>query len=415
VTGPPAVCPGPDSGPGHTARVRLPYDVMVEESSFVQVGRLRLGLHVLIVVLALIVLLRAVILSEPSAGWIGALTALFVVVHIVGAGSSPTPTTRFVWLGSLCALWVAMALLGADAGYVSFGLILLFIAEMSVGPAMAAVAAVTVVDVLIGARDGRWGGALVGSLLGAVVGVVAGLGFRVLFRETEKRQRLIEDLHRTRAELAETERSAGELAERERLAREIHDTVAQGLSSIQMLLHAAETEDLPPGAADKIVMARRIASAGLTDTRHLISALSPADLAGSSLVDALARVCDRATAGTCRIRFLVEGTPVSLPMPVESALVRLAQGAVSNVVRHADARHGVVTLTYGADTVHLDVVDDGRGFDVDLLDDPGAHSFGLDAMRTRVEELHGRWAVESEPGHTAMTVTFPLAHREDTR
>jgi len=65
--------------------------------------------------------------------------------------------------------------------------------------------------------------------------------------------------------------------------------------------------------------------------------------------------------------------------------------------------------------VHLDVVDDGRGFDVDLLDDPGAHSFGLDAMRTRVEELHGRWAVESEPGHTAMTVTFPLAHREDTR
>ncbi len=120
----------------------------------------------------------------------------------------------------------------------------------------------------------------------------------MLFRETERRQQLIEDLHRTRAELAETERTAGELAERERLAREIHDTVAQGLSSIQMLLHAAETEDLPTGAADKIVLARRTASAGgLADARRLIAALSPADLAGNSLVDALDRVCDRAAGG----------------------------------------------------------------------------------------------------------------------
>lgn len=385
---------------------------MVDESAFTRGARLRLGLHVLVVVLALIVLLRAVLLSEASAGWIGALTALFVVVHIVGASSLRAPAARFAWLGSLCAVWVAMALLGADAAYVSFGLILLFMTEVPLVPAMSAVAVITGANVLIGVHTrGQWGGALVGSLLGAVVGVVVGLGFRVLFYETERRQQLIEDLHRTRAELAETERSAGELAERERLASEIHDTVAQGLSSIQMLLHAAEAEDLPPGVADKIVMARRTASAGLADARRLIAALSPADLAGSSLADALGRVCERAAAGRVDVRLLVEGQAVSLPMPLESALVRLVQGAVSNVVRHADAGHAVVTLGYGADAVHLDVVDDGRGFDTAILDDPSAHNFGLNAMRTRVEQLDGQWFIESEPGHTAVSVTFPLPQR----
>ncbi|QDC17414.1 sensor histidine kinase [Rhodococcus ruber] len=385
---------------------------MVGESAFTRGARLRLGLHVLVVVLALIVLLRAVLLSEASAGWIGALTALFVVVHIVGASTLRAPVARLAWLGSLCAVWVAMALLGADAAYVSFGLILLFMTEVPLVPAVSAVAVITGVNVLIGVHTrGQWGGPLVGSLLGAVVGVVVGLGFRVLFHETERRQQLIEDLHRTRAELAKTERSAGELAERERLASEIHDTVAQGLSSIQMLLHAAEAEDLPPGVADKIVMARRTASAGLADARRLIAALSPADLAGSSLVDALGRVCERAAAGRCDVRLLVEGQAVSLPMPVESALVRLAQGAVSNVIRHADAGHAVVTLGYGADAVHLDVVDDGQGFDVAILDDPSAHNFGLNAMRTRVEQLDGRWSIESEPGHTAVSVTFPLAQQ----
>ncbi|PVX59604.1 sensor histidine kinase [Rhodococcus globerulus] len=387
---------------------------MVEEFSFARIARLRLGLHVLVVVLALIVLLRAVLLSEASAGWIGALTAAFLVVYIVGAGSLRAPVARFAWLGSLCAVWVAMALLGADAAYVSFGLILLFMTEVPLIPAVSAVAAITLVNALIGVLTrGQWGGALVGSLLGAVVGVVIGLGFRVLFHETERRQQLIEDLHHTRSELAKTERAAGELAERERLAREIHDTVAQGLSSIEMLLHAAEAEILPPGAEGKIVMARRTASAGLADTRRLIAALSPADLAGSSLVDALSRVCERAAAGTCDIRLLVEGPAVSLPMPVESALVRLGQGAVANVMRHADAHRAVVTLTYGPDAVHLDVVDDGHGFDVAILDDSSTHNFGLKAMQARVEQLSGQWTIESEPGHTAMSVTFPLAHQQE--
>lgn len=383
-------------------------DRVVVDSPQVRVTRLRAGLHVLIVVLVLVVLLRAALLSEPSVGWIGLLACVFAVLYIVGTAYPQRGALRIAWMVALTGLWLALTLVGADAAYVSFGLFLLFVTELSLRWALAAVLVVTAVNISIGVwESGPWGAAVAGSVFGAVVAIVIGLGFRVLFDETERRQALIEDLRRTRAALADRERSAGELAERQRLAQEIHDTVAQGLSSIQMLLHAAEAEPLPARAAEKVALARQTASASLADARGLVAALAPADLVGSSLIEALSRVCERA-AGATDVRLLVEGEPARLPMPIESALVRIAQGAVSNVVRHADARLCVVTLTYGVDAVHLDIVDDGRGFDVGIVGDPAVHSFGLNSIRGRVEQLSGRWSIESEPGHTAMSATFPL-------
>lgn len=384
--------------------------VKIDRSVFQGVARLRLGLHVLVAVLALIVLLRAALLSEPHAGWISTLTVLFIGVQVIGVAAARTRTARWSWLASLSAIWLVLAVLGADAAYISFGLILLFMTELPPATALVAVTAVTAVNIGIGVtRVPEWGGTVIGSLLGAVVGIVIGLGFRVLFDETERRQLLIEDLRRTRAELAVQERTAGELAERQRLAQEIHDTVAQGLSSIQMLLHAAEAEPLPPSAATNVAMARRTAAAGLADTRRLIAALAPADLTGRSLAEALRRVCGRAGSAGDDIRLIVDGTSYPLPMAVESALVRLVQGATSNVVRHAAANQTVVTLTYADDVVCLDVVDDGRGFDVAVLDDPAAHGFGLNTMRARVGQLGGDWSIESAAGRTAMSVRFPLS------
>lgn len=384
--------------------------VKIDRSVFQGVARLRLGLHVLVAVLALIVLLRAALLSEPHAGWISTLTVLFIGVQVIGVAAARTRTARWSWLASLSAIWLVLAVLGADAAYISFGLILLFMTELLPATALVAVTAVTAVNIGIGVtRVPEWGGTVIGSLLGAVVGIVIGLGFRVLFDETERRQLLIEDLRRTRAELAVQERTAGELAERQRLAQEIHDTVAQGLSSIQMLLHAAEAEPLPPSAATNVAMARRTAAAGLADTRRLIAALAPADLTGRSLAEALRRVCGRAGSAGDDIRLIVDGTSYPLPMAVESALVRLVQGATSNVVRHAAANQAVVTLTYADDVVCLDVVDDGRGFDVAVLDDPAAHGFGLNTMRARVGQLGGDWSIESAAGRTAMSVRFPLS------
>ncbi len=374
---------------------------------------LRLGLFVLVGVLALIVLLRALLLGESHPLWVGALTALFLMILAARPFQNLSLSQRLLWLGLLSAVWLVLALSGAAAAYVSFGLIVLLMTELPVVWALVSVVLLTATSIGVGfLHPGGLAAMVIGSILGGVVGVVIGLGFRVLIEETDRRQLLIADLHHTRAELAEQERAAGEMAERQRLAREIHDTVAQGLSSIQMLLHAAESEGLLPGAREPVRLAREVAAAGLADTRRLISALAPADLTGRSLIDALGRVCARAPARGPQVRLAVEGDPVRLPMPIESALVRLTQGALSNVARHSGAVCAVVTLSYSPGKVRLDIVDDGKGFPVGLLADAEAPRFGLDSMRARVEELAGEWDLQSEPGYTAVSVTFPVTEIE---
>ena len=95
----------------------------------------------------------------------------------------------------------------------------------------------------------------------------------------------------SRSRLAESEREAGVAAERQRLAHEIHDTVAQGLSSIQMLLYAAErdiSDDSP--ALDRLQVARKVAAENLRDTRAIIPALQPRALQDGTLTDAPCRL-----------------------------------------------------------------------------------------------------------------------------
>lgn len=116
----------------------------------------------------------------------------------------------------------------------------------------------------------------VGPIIGAAVAVAIGLGYQALYREAAERGRLIDELMNTREELASTSRDAGKFAERERLAAEIHDTVAQGLSSIQMLLHAAERADPDSPAIRQISLARETAADSLAETRQLIAELTPA-------------------------------------------------------------------------------------------------------------------------------------------
>lgn len=330
-----------------------------------------------------------------------------------------------VWLAALTGLWLMLLGLTPDAVYLAFGLFFLYLHLLPRWWGLVAVVLATAVGVVGFAAHRGWSvGAVVGPVLGAAVAVGIGLGYRALHREAVERERLISELLSTRATLAERERTAGKMAERERLAREIHDTVAQGLSSIQLLLHAAEQAAPDHPALERIRLARETAADDLAETRRLIDELAPAALDGQSLADALARICDRAQSPTLSAQLLVEGEPARLPMPVEAALVRIAQSAVANVVQHARATRMRVTLTYDDTDVHLDIVDDGIGIDPAVLRGarpPGAASdhigavrgsragaFGLAAMRGRVEQQGGSMTVESEPGHTAVTVTFPL-------
>ncbi|MGW5374859.1 histidine kinase [Nocardia sp. NPDC003999] len=370
---------------------------------------LRLGLHVLMTGLAVVVAVRAVLPGAAHPAATVGLAAAFLVTYFAGAGFAGKRRAIPVWLGALTALWLGLAVLAPDAGYLAFGLFFLYLHLLPRPWNLCAVAAATAVAVVgFGLHRGWSVAGVVGPVIGAAVAVGIGLGYQALFREAAERQRLIDELLSTRAILAERERTAGKLAERERLAAEIHDTVAQGLSSIQLLLHAAEREAPDHPALQRIRLAREAAAENLAETRRLIAELAPAALEGQSLAEALERITQRAAAPGLNTRFVVEGPPERLPMPIEAALVRIAQGAVSNVIRHAGAGRMRVTLTYADDAIHLDVVDDGVGIAPEVLERSPSGSFGLAAMRSRVHEQGGVMAVESEPGHTAVTVSFPL-------
>lgn len=326
---------------------------------------------------------------------------------------------RAVWMLGATAVWVADMTISPVAVYWVF--VLFFVAlrafENWVGYAWVAVCLALSVGMQI--PVGLTLGGVMGPALSAVVVVAINYAFTTITRVSRERQQLIDELLATRDRLAETERAAGVAQERERLAHELHDTVAQNLSSIQMLLHSAEKDvrsNLPEAAAQqplrKMETARRAASNNLAETRAMIAALAPAPLTEASLRDALSRVAgDFGAAGGLDIGVEVDGDPVPLPMRVEAGLLRIAQGAVSNVVNHADASAARITLTYAPGEVRLDVVDNGRGFDVDAqgMKPSGLGHLGLDAMRSRAAELGGRLEIESAPGGpTALSVAVPV-------
>lgn len=368
-------------------------------------SHLRIGLHVLVLTLAVVVALRAALLGTDSVIAVVLLVGLFVVVYTFRVHSN-SQRQRHLLLLALVSTWIGLELLAADAAYMSLGLFLVFLTELALLPAVAGVVAMTLLDA--GLSLVRQGDVevVVAPLLGAALSMLLGLGYRVLFDVTGSQQSLIAELQRTRAELAESEHAAGQARERQRLAQEIHDTVAQGLSSIQLLLHAVEEEKLPPQAMDRVATAREAAAVSLVEARRLVAALAPADLDGESLSAALSRVCARAV---IEARFATDGEATAVPMPVEAALVRIAQSALANVEQHAGARaRAAVTLSWSGGHVRLDVVDDGQGFDPAALISRDSASFGLDTMRHRVADLGGDFVLESEPGHTALAVSFPL-------
>lgn len=381
---------------------------------------LRAGLHLLMAGLLALAAVRAVA-GGDTARAVAVTGAAALMGAVYGAGPSlrsvrSSRSAATVWLGALGATWLVLLALTPDGLWAAFPLYFLHLHLLPVRRALPAVAATAGAAVLAYVAHGApvSPGVFVGPPLGAAVAVATVLGYQALYRENERRRQLIEELVSTRAGLAAAERHAGTLAERERLAREIHDTLAQGLSSIHLLLRAAERA-LPPGApaAPHIERARRAAQDNLAEARRFVRALAPPSLERDSLVAALRRLCEPGAAvgdDGPRVRFALSGTPVPLPTPYEVALLRIAQSALANTVRHARAGRAGVTLTFMDASVTLDVVDDGAGFDPGSPGAPSAEGgFGLPAMRARAESLGGTFAVESAPGQgTAVAVALPL-------
>lgn len=373
---------------------------------------LRLCLHALLFGLLALAAARAVTDSAPLAGWVVALCAVLAAVYVAGVRAPSvhrSPRAGAVWLAGLGAAWAALLVVSPDGLWIAFPLYFLelHLLRLRWGVTAVVLTAFAAIGGFLAHSGAVTPGAFLGPLLGGAVAVATVLGYEALYRESERRRELIEELITTRAELAAAERDAGILAERERLAREIHDTLAQGLSSIQLLLRAAE-RTLPEGdaALPHIARAREAAQENLAEARRFVRALTPPDLEHGSLPAALERLCTGAPGP--RVRFSLSGTARPLPTPYEVALLRIAQSALANVVRHAGAGRAEITLSFMDTSVALDIVDDGKGFDPGSAPS-GDGGFGLPAMRSRTETLGGLFTVESSPGQgTAVAVTLPL-------
>lgn len=238
------------------------------------------------------------------------------------------------------------------------------------------------------------------SAVALTCALVIGPWISGIIDQSAERAELIGELEASRAEVARLSAERGALAERERLAGEIHDTLAQGLTSIIMLVQAAEAQADP---SRHLALAVRTARENLAEARSLIAALSPAPLDGFTLEEALRRVTARLGEDVgVDASFTVEGASWPLPAAVDVVLIRAAQESLANVRKHAAATSVRVVLEYGEGEVTLRVRDDGAGFDVAF-----AEGFGLRAMRTRVEHEGGTFGVDSSPGNgTTLRVTM---------
>jgi signal transduction histidine kinase len=251
-------------------------------------------------------------------------------------------------------------------------------------------------------------------VIGAGVAVVITRVYDGLRAEADNKARLVAELTAAQEQLAATERRAGTLAERTRLARELHDTVAQSLSSIVLLLRSARASTPPGTTPEPVTTALGVARGALDDTRRIVRALTPAELSERPLDEGLRRALGPLEHAGVRTSMTVDGERTDLPTPVAVALLRVAQGALANVTAHAAATRVAVTLTYQPDGVRLDVADDGRGFEPaqPARTASTGTGVGLAAMRTRLADVGGTLVVESAPGAgTAISATIPTAPR----
>ena len=200
----------------------------------------------------------------------------------------------------------------------------------------------------------------------------------------------------TNARLYERNRELSVVAERHRIARELHDAVAQKLFSLRLTADAAAALVTRDGARAQAELetVRHLAAEAADELRAIVDGLRPVDLAGDGLGAALRKqveVLDRAHRPT--VQFAGEQVP-RLPAAREEAAYRIAQEALHNELRHAEASNVMVAIYGREDAVVLEVADDGRGFD------PGTPSrqYGLASMRERARAVGGRLRVRSEPG-----------------
>jgi signal transduction histidine kinase len=201
---------------------------------------------------------------------------------------------------------------------------------------------------------------------------------------------------------------AAQELERRRLARELHDETGQALASILLGLRGLETLPDPAKAHEMLADLRELTVATLRDVRRLAVDLHPKALDDFGLVSALERLLETWREQTGIAVELADRLGGEEPPPeAATALYRVVQEALTNVVKHASARHVSVLLTRKNGRLMAMIEDDGQGFDPHA----GSAGSGLDSMRERVRLLDGRFRIESSRNGsgTTLVVEVPLS------
>ncbi|NOJ61674.1 sensor histidine kinase [Arthrobacter sp. 260] len=377
---------------------------------------------------------------------IGFYTAIVVVVLVILNGE-PNPATKTLTLSVLAVLAIAypfltrqrylgtwrpvayVVLLILVVGFLAFlpgsGAVLLFVAfpqiwmfSSTARSGLIGTAAICVA-VAIGQLS-RFSGAtedLVGIGLQAVLSFLAstmlGLWIYKIIDQSEDRAQLLADLDAARAELQLADQRQGAMAERERMSREIHDTLAQGFTSVVMLSEAAlaQLRTAGPGNAAQQDLTTRLetinatARDNLQEARALIASTGPSQLQGGDLLGALERLAAAATqAGSDTSCALPERLP-SLTSNQQIALLRSAQEGLTNIRKHADASRTYLTLDHTGTELHLRVSDDGVGFDPGL----DTSGYGLQSISARLGEIGGALTIRSVVGTgTTLEMVVPV-------
>lgn len=384
---------------------------------------MRVGQHVIAVALAVVCIVRAIAEGTQPIVAIAAGSAVLAwyAAGVVLTRRDPDPRRARWWLIGLTLVWMATVAVSAEFVWLAF---LIWLLAGHLLPGWWAIGLSSLVLVVVVVAPVAHGGTIstadiVGPLVGGIFALGLSRGYLELLRDAAERERLVASLTQAQQEMAElhdelarTQRHSGAVAERTRIARDIHDTVAQGLSSIRLLAHVAGERTADPDARRTLDQVGTISTDSLADVRRIVAALAPSEL-DDALAAALARMLDRLheQAGI-ETELHVDETLPALPTSAEAALLRTAQSALANVRLHAHARRVVVSLIDAGDSARLDIVDDGDGFDVTAWEAASASdgtSYGLRFMRSRLRELGGGLDIESAPGEgTALSARLPI-------
>jgi signal transduction histidine kinase len=221
--------------------------------------------------------------------------------------------------------------------------------------------------------------------------------------------------------LLEQAHQTGVSQERQRLAAEIHDSLTQGFISIVTHLEVAEAkleqqpEELRADLQGLLNQARRTARDNLTAARQMTWALRPDLQQVVPLAQSLEKLTDNwARANNIPVEFAASGEARQLHPDIETALVRTAREALTNIQKHAQATQASVTLTYMDTLVALDVQDNGRGCDpASLTQRSSGSGFGLKSIRVQVGQLGGELTIEGKPGKgCTVAIALPIVEQE---